>query len=270
MSGAIDDTLCVEPGEIETDEVPEVTGSEAMFNEHIGRARELRADEVLAFRGNASLAFHNVERGVRAVMPHRSTMAALPGIDVNRIEALPNLALALAFAQAVVERAAGVTSSGETRKNLSRAAALRRVMLLSLEACAEVGIVPKAEVKPIRSGSGPLDMTGDVMALLALFRKYEGALQGKTPVTHEQLREASEVGTALQMALKPAGTIAVKEPRTLKEMEDDRNRLWTLLASGYADLRKVAGFLWGDESSKHVPALQSRLRVAKKPSPPAA
>lgn len=268
MSDVIDDGSCWEVDEVDSD-VPAVVGSEAMFNEFIGRARELRADAVSPFRGNVSIVFHNVERGVRAVMPYRETMAELPGIDVGLIERLPNLALALAHAQAIVERAAGVKSSGEIRTNLSRAAALRRVMLLSLETCAEAGLIPKAEVKPIRSGSGPLDLTGDLVACVALFRKYESVLKNKTPITPEQLHEASEVGTALQMTLKPAGTPTPKGARTLKDMEDDRNRLWTLLLEGYSHLRKVAGFLWGDDASKHVPALQSRLRVARKPSPPA-
>lgn len=270
MTEAIVDALCVEPEEVETDDVPEVTGSEAAFEEFIGQARGLATATVLAFKGNASLAFHNVERGVKAVMPHRDLMTRLPGIDANRIERLPNLALGLVFAQAVVQRAAGVKSSGEVQKNLSRAAVLRRVMLLSLEACAEAGIVPKAEVAPIRPGSGPLDLAGDLIACLALFRKYEPVLKNMTPVTNEHLREASEVGTALQMALKPSGTPTLKTPRTLKEMEDDRNRLWTLLLDGYGDLRKVAGFLWGDGAPKQVPTLQSRLRVVRKPTPPAA
>lgn len=258
----------VEAVEVETDDVPEVTGSEAMFNEFIAEARALPDAEVIAFKGNASLAFHNVERGVKAVMPHRDVIERLPGIDVGRVERLPNLALALAFAQAVVERAVGLKSSGEIRAKLSRAAVLRRMMLLSLEACAEVGLVQKGEIKPIRAGKGPLDTVGDVVALVALFRKYEAALSNKTPVTNEVLREASEVGMALQMALKPSGTPTVKAERPLKELEDARNRLWTLLASGHSDLRKVAGFLWGNDAPTHVPALQSRLRVARKAPPP--
>lgn len=270
MTEAIDDPLCMEPEEVETDDVPEVTGSEAAFEEFIGEARTLAIALVLAFKGNASLAVHNVERGVKAVMPHRDVIQRLPGIDPYRIERLPNLALALAFAHAVVQRAAGIKASGETQKQLSRAAVLRRAMLLSLEACAEAGLVPAAEIKPIRAGKGPLDMTGDVIALVALFRKYENVLKGNTPVTREILHEASEVATALQMALKPAGTPTLKEARSLKEMESDRNRLWTLLVNGHSDLRKVAGFLWGDGASKHVPALQSRLRVTRKPAPPAA
>ena len=270
MSEVFDDGSCWEAGEVESDDVPEVIGSEAMFKEFVGRARELPEDAVVVFKGNASIVFHNVNRGVEAIAPHRDVIERLPGIDVHRIYSLPNLALALAHAHAVVERAADAKSSGDTRKKLSRAAALRRGMLLSLEACAELGHVPKAEVAPIRSGSGPLDITGDVLACVALFRKYESVLKDKTPISDEHLREASEVATALQVTLKPAGTPTPKASRAIEGMEDDRNRLWTLLLEGHADLRRVASFIWGDDASKHVPALQSRLRVASKPSPPAA
>lgn len=257
----------VEAVEVETDEVPEVAGSEAMFNEFIAEAGALPEAEVVAFKGNASLAFHNVDRGVKAVMPHRETMERLPGIDVGHIERLPNVALAMVFAHNVTQRGAGVQSSGETKRLLSQAAASRRLMLLALETSAEAGLVPHAEVKPIRAGSGPLDMLGDVNACIALFRRYEAALAGKTPVTKDHLREASEVSAALQSALKPAGTPTLKQARPLKELEDERNRLWTLLVRGHADMRKVAGFLWGEDASKHVPALQSRLRIRKPAAP---
>jgi len=273
MSEAIEEGSCREHDEIERDELPEVAevaGSEAMFHELIGPAREIPADRVVVFKANASIVFHNVERGVRAIEPHREAIERLPGIDARRILALPKLALALAYAQALVERAARPQGAGETRTKLSRAASLRRIFLRSLEACAEAGLISKAELRPIRSGSGPIDLAGDLVACLALFRKHEAALNGKTPVSPETLREASEVAADLHKTLKPAGTPTPKSPRKVDELRDDRNRLWTLLLDGHSDLRKAAAFIWGDEASKHVPALQSRARVTPEPSPPAA
>jgi hypothetical protein len=143
------------------------------------------------------------------------------------------------------------------------------MMLFALEACAEAGFISAAEVKPIRSGRGAFDQLGDLVALVALFRKHEAALANKTPVTAAHLREVFEVAAALQTMLKPEG--AAKDPvkRSAEGMEDDRNRLYSLLSEDYATLCRAAGFLWGAAASDHVPALLSRVRLAKAAAPSA-
>lgn len=272
MTEALDEEMgldtCVVPSE--SDDVPEVTGSEAAFERFIDRARALAKGEVMGFRGNASLAFHNVERGVQAVMERREIVEKLPGIDVARLHELPELALAVVYAAALAARAAGEVPTKEYQRLLSRGHAVRRPLLLSLEACAEVGLLPAGEVKPIRSGRGPLDLAGDLVTLAALFRKHSSVLKNKTPIMATHIEEATEIGTSLQMFLKPKGTPVVKTPRTPEQAEGDRNRLFTLLVRGHAELRRVAAFLFGDQMPNHVPALQSRLRIAPKPPLPAA
>lgn len=270
MTEALDEEMgllhCGEEVEVEIDDVPEVTGSEAAFARFMEVARAIPKKEVLAFRGNASLAFHNVERGVKAVMEQREMVMQLPGIDVKRLFELPELALAVVYAAAVAARAAGEVPTSEYRKLLSRANTVRRILLLSLEGCAAAGVVPVEEVKPIRPGKGTLDLAGDVVALVALYRKHADVLKNKTPVTAALLHEASEVGTALLSFVKPKGTPVVKEPRTPQQAEDERDRLWTLLVRGHAELLRVGGFLFGQETPQQVPALQSRLRVVRKPT----
>lgn len=272
MTEALDEELgrlhCGEDDEVDVDidDLPEVTGSEAAFAQYIGQARAIAKKDVIGFRGHPSVAFHNVERGVRAVMERREMVAQLPGIDVDALADLPNLALAVAYSAAVAERSAGEVPKSEYRQLLSRANTVRRLMLLSLEACAVAGIVPVEDVKPIRAGKGTLDLAGDVVALVALFRKHADVLKNKTPVTAADLSEGSEVGTALLSSVKPKGTPVVKEPRMPEQAADDRDRLWTLLVQGHAELLRVGSFLFGQESSQHVPALQSRLRGVRKPA----
>lgn len=256
--------ICVDAGE--TDDMPEVTGSEAAFLRYRDEARALPREDVIGFRGHASLAFHNVERGVKAVSERRETIEELPGVDVDRLIDLPNLAIAVVYAADLAARAASEVKPLEYPKLLSRAHSVRRLMLFAWEACAEAGIVSREDIVPIRAGHGPLDLAGDVVALAALFRKHGASLKNKTPVTSAHLEEANEVGTALQVFLKPKGTPVVKEPRAVSELTDDRDRLWTLLVRGHGELQRVAGFLFGSNASIHVPALQSRLRSPSKAS----
>lgn len=270
MTEALDEELgldiCADAGDGDSDDFPEVTGSEAAFRRYIDEARSLRKDDIAPFRADASLAFHNVERGVAAIGEQRELIEKLPFVDVDKLFDMPNLALAVVYASALAARAAGEASTSQYRSLLSRANAVRRTMLLSLEACASAGIVPSEEIKPIRAGSGPLDSAGDVVALVSLFRKHADKLKNKTPISAADLHEASEVGTALLTFLKPKGTPVVKAQRTPEETADDRDRLWTLLVRGHAELRRVAGFVFGDDASNRVPALQSRARIVRKPT----
>lgn len=259
----------IDVGLEDTEDAPEVTGSEAAFHKYIAEARALPASALRSYPGSVSLIHHNVARGVAAVLAERATVAALPGIDIARIERLPNLALGLAYAAAIALREAPAASTAATQPLQRRAAPLRRMMLAALEACAEVGLIPTAEVTPIRSGRGAFDQLGDLAALVALFRKHAPALENKTPVTAEHLREASELAATLQTLLRPHD--AAKDPvkRSAEGIEDDRNRLYALLSEDYATLCRAAGFLWGAAASDHVPALLSRARSAKAESKPA-
>jgi len=245
------------------DEVPEVTGSEAAYLQFRDEARAIPDGEVVVCRANVSVAYHNVKRGVDAVSHHRDVIARLPGIDAKRILELSELSLAVVYAAAIAARV-GEVSTNDYRNYLSRVNAARRGLLHSLEACSAFGLVPKEEIAPIRKGTGPLDAAGDVVALVALFRKYEDVLANKTPVTPAFLQEASEVSTTLLRSLKPRGTPVGKTPRSPEQMADDRDRLWTLLVRGHRDLRRVAAFLFGDDAEEKVPLLQSRLRSAPK------
>lgn len=247
------------------DEVPAVTGSEAAYLRFVDEARALPADQVIVCRANVALAYHNVQRGVDAVKEKADIVAQLPGVDARRLFELPDLAMGVAHAGALAARAGQQPSTSDYRSLLSRCNHSRRGLLLSLEACAEFGLVPKEEIAPIRKGKGTPDLVGDVVALVSLFRKYESVLTGKTPVTPAFLHEASEVATALLQFVKPKGTPVAKEVRTPEQMAHDRDRLWTLLVRGHRDLRRVAVFIFGDEADEKVPLLQSRLRVVAKP-----
>lgn len=249
------------------DEVPAVTGSEAAYLRFVEEARALPADQVIVCRANVALAYHNVKRGVDAVWEKRDVVAKLPGIEAKRIFELPELALGVAHAADLAARVGDKEPNKQYASLVSQGHGKRRLLLASLDACAEAGLVPKNEIAPIRRGSGPLDLVGDLATLVALFRKYGDVLKHKTPVMAKDIEEASEIETALRQLLKPKGTPVAKAASTPEQAVDDRDRLWTLLVRGHADLRRVGGFLFGAALSEKVPALQSRLRPPPKPAP---
>ncbi|MBK9260687.1 MAG: hypothetical protein IPM54_12815 [Polyangiaceae bacterium] len=238
---------------------PEVVGSQKAYEQYLSEAEALADADVRPFRADGSLALHNVEMGLDAISPHVDRIKAeLPTVDVVALQKLPDLALAVIYAAAQVDR----TSDGSTGALIDKARASRTLLLASAEALAVAGILPAHEVERIRSGTGPIDLAQDNVDLAALLTKHATAIAGKTAVTPEQVTEAAHVGTELLKRLKPKGTRS-KDPAI--EAVALRDRFWTLLAMRHKELRRVGMWLWMDEVDRFVPALQSRTVRRKKP-----
>ncbi|MDI1445431.1 hypothetical protein [Polyangium sp. 6x1] len=235
-----------------------VVGSQKAYETFLLAAQALPEGEVRLFRADASLAYHNIRRALDAIAPHIDRIKEeLPKIDVTQLQQLDDLALAVIYAAAQIDR----SSDGSTPAFMEKARALRDVLIKSADALAASGILPAHAVARIREGRGNIDLAQDCVDLAALFTKYEKEFQGKTAVTAAQIQDAATVGTELLTRLKPRGTKS-KDPA--EEAVKARDRLWTLLGKGHRELRRVGMWLWVDEVDEHVPPLQSRHVAARK------
>lgn len=229
-----------------------VVGSQKAYADFLPEALALSDGEVRPFRSDASLAYHNIRRGLDAVTPHIERIQEdLPKVDVARLQKLDKLALAVIYAAAQIDR----SSDGSTPALLEKARTLRDVLIKSADALVASGVLPAHSVARIREGRGHIDLAQDCVDLAALFVKHENDVQGKTAVTAAQVQEAATVGTELLTRLKPKGTKS-KDPA--EEAVKARDRLWTLLVKGHRELRRVGMWLWVDDVDEHVPPLQSR------------
>ncbi len=241
--------------------LPEVVGAQKAYEQHLPEAEALAEDDVRPFRADGSLALHNIEMGLDSISPYIDRITIeLPTVDVATLQKLPELALAVIYAAAQVDR----SSDGSTGELLEKARASRSLLLTSAEALALAGILPVHDVERIRAGTGPIDLAQDNVDLAALLTKHAAAIAGKTAVTSEQITAAAEVGSDLLGRLKPKGTRS-KDPAT--EAVALRDRLWTLLVTRHKELRRVGMWLWMEAVDPFVPALQSRSarRKATKP-----
>jgi hypothetical protein len=214
----------------------------------ITRVTPLRADPALALR--------NVARGVETVMRHEIRIRReLPRADVKALRALPDLARAVVFAAAEVQRSG--PRKDDLRPLLSRARELRARLLSSAESLAAAGLVPSAEVAKIRAGLGVLDSARDCVALAALFRDHAAAVKGKSPVTRAAIDEADKVGAELVARLKPAAAKPAARAQLPAPTAASRDKLWTLLVRRHDALWRVGAYLFGRDVDRHVPALQA-------------
>lgn len=255
-----------EPEPAEQDPVPEVTGSQREYETFLPRAQAIEARDVRPYRLDPSLAYHNVQTGVAALLPLADRIEEeLPKIDMEAIRALPDLALGLCFAASRVDR--GGSTSKQLAAPLSAAYALREKMLSSAVSLAVAGVVPKREVEKIQEGRGSLDAAQDCVDLAALFVKHAAAVRGKTPITAAQVTEAAAVGTSLLKVLRPGSAKRDRGPGgELKDAIEIRNRFGTLVVARYELARRVAHWFWGDEADRRVPPLQARVSSRRKAS----
>ena len=164
------------------DDVPEITGSQEAYERFLPDAQGIAERDVRPFRLDPSLAFHNVQRGIEALLPLADRVRAeLPTVDVEQLRSLPELALGLCFAASQVDRGGG--TSKQLAEPLRRAYELREMMLTSALALSAAKVLPAREVEKIQEGRGSLDAAQDCVDLAALFTKHATAVRGKTPVT---------------------------------------------------------------------------------------
>ncbi len=250
------------PKAIEAETVA-VEGVEADFLAFITEARAIDAAKVTSFRGDPSMAYHNVVTGLDAVLAERERVVASGfEADWRALEEMPRIALGLVFASERIDGPAGV--NGALQADLARGRVLRDIALSSVASLASSGAIPADSASKLKGAAGPLNLGKLLVRVSAFFNKHGAAVKGMTPFKPELAREAAAVGARLLKTAKPVGAIKIK-PRAIADAQRDRDALAALLSQRLEALERVGGSIWGRALSEHVPTLQSRLRVSSKP-----
>lgn len=237
---------------------PEVSGSRAAYERYLKEAAAVEGP-LHGPRVNLGVAYHNAVAGAEAVMSEKARLEReLPLIDSKWVASLPELVLAVIYASNLIDRAA----PKPTMAMISQATELRAKLLPAAEVLATAGLFPEREVARIRTGKGHIDTADDLVALARLFTDHAKAIQGKTPITASEVREASDLGTELRTVLRPRGARKAPMDPELAQAIETRDRLWTLLSERYDLVRRAGAWLFGlDNVTEMVPALGSRTRA---------
>ena len=239
----------------------------AHYAAFLPEAMKLPREQVQGLRGDVTLAYANVEAGVKAVQPHLSRLkTALPELDVGRFATLPALAAALLHATDEAARLWQPARKAEIDAKMARLSALREPMLVIAEGLALLGLLPQGRVARIRSGRGAFDVAQDGVALADLYTEYKTRLAGKQPFSDAQIAEAAQLGQELMRLITPAGGRAPANPEG-ERATDARDRLYTLLVQRHAELRKAGFYLFGEEADERVPTLGARAGTPRRPEP---
>ncbi|MFT3772427.1 MAG: hypothetical protein QM820_44095 [Minicystis sp.] len=230
-------------------------------------ARVFEAEQVVPFRANPRAVQHEVGLGVAAVLAWADHVREhLPHVDLDELRSLPDLALCLAHA---AQEAGGAgPEAAEARELLIEAHELRRTLKTAAAALVAAGVLAPKDIARIGPDYGAVDAGADCLALAALFEKRAAEVEGKSPVTAEQIARAAEIGATLRAVWKPKGAAKKAGADGLSPVEA-RDRLWTLLAMRHERLWAVGAYVYGHEVDAHVPPLSAPIAGAKKKPPKA-
>ncbi len=225
-------------------------------------AMKLADEEVQACRADVPVAIANIKLGVKAVCGDAASIARieehLPKISTEDLLNLPDLGRALYFISGkVVTRAVSV---GEIEKALKEIRGPREQMLTQAEILAQRGHLDPDRVAKIRANSGKFDRAKDGVELVELYAAKADKLTGLHPFAQAEFDKLGERSEWLLDNLTPDG--ARKETKKRTALEDERDRLWTLVLKRHPSLRAVGYYFHGEDFEAYTPKLLSRVTQA--------
>jgi len=220
---------------------------------------EVSPEDAEVCRVDVQIVRTNVERGVVAIEPHLDAIRTKqPKLPLHLVLELPALALGLIVA---TDRVVAPVSEGELLARLEQLRPMRELTLRQLEILAELGLVPRARVAAIRSGTGPLDSARDGIAIAGLFEELGPELQGRHPFDDAYLQAMAEHANWLLPRIKPTGAQVQSSERSAEAIL--RDQFWTALSRRHELLREAGVAAFGVKRlDDHVPPLGARTVTA--------
>ncbi|MDC0713577.1 hypothetical protein POL68_34245 [Stigmatella sp. ncwal1] len=210
------------------------------------------------------LAYHNVVRGVEGVLGSGAVIVGrLPNVNVVELSMLPQLVQGLAFAALQVHRQLQAASFGAL---YARVQHLRRKLRKAAEALAEANLLTDSDADEVRL-HGHQDVLEDCSGLVALLRRNEARIVGRSPVTASDVAEAEQVTGKLRVMLGQSEEAPDGGAHVLIKAVEMRDRFWTLLNQRHDVLWRCGTWLYGRGVDERVPPLPVRQAMVRKSQP---
>lgn len=207
-------------------------------------------------------------------------LGALPALEALRkeIEALADMPPGLidkardyAHALAHVQAMGQPSSTARFEALLAELLPARDRLLSTAELGVKFGLFDDDQVADIRSGTGHVDAINDVLALVRLFRAHWPELEGKVPVTREDVERAGALGVETLAALGER-KVGAETTRPVGEYERARVRLLHLIVRTHGQLQRAVTYVrWneGDADTILPSIFQGRPRRRRNTETPA-
>ena len=240
---------------------------ESAFNHFAPLVAGIRESDLEPWHYDAEILRVNTQRALDALEPILDATAKKMGhIEVHEIREMPEVGLALAFADARIFLAA---SAQEIKATQARQRPKRKLAIAQLVILNEMGLIKDpAKVAAILPGKGPVDEARDGVACVSVFRENAAEVAGKHPFDAAWLAGLAADSSWLLEQLKITGAKVDKLPKSADSLV--RDQLFTEALRRYGQGKKVAVERWGwKRVDEHYPSLFAREAAAPAVAAPA-
>jgi hypothetical protein len=161
----------------------------------------------------------------------------LPAFDLASFDKLEDYVQALAFAQAKYQFAA--QPPGDLEAVSAEAVKLREKLLATAQALALSGLFDKSSLENLKGANGYKNVAQDLQGLSTAMRDSWATIQGKSPLSAEDVEAASRV------ALRLTRLVGLREqgPALLAAAAELRTRAFALVLHTYEEARLAVAYL---------------------------
>lgn len=239
----------------------ESISSQTAYDAFIVAAKAIEPGFVEECCADVVLTYHTVIRGVENVLGRGAVVVGrLPNVDVVELSVLPRLAQGLAFAALQVNRELEAVSFGSLFERVQH---LRRKLRKAADALAEARLLSDADVNEVWL-HGQQDVLDDCLALVALLKRNEARIAGRSPVVASELLEAEQAAEKLRVMLGRQEEVGDGGAPSFVKSIEVRDRFWTLLNQRYDVLWRCGAWLYGRAVDDRVPPLPVRRALVRK------
>jgi hypothetical protein len=240
------------------------TGYRAAFQQILPEVLAIEAKGLLTINIDVTNAVATAMGALPEIMALREQASTLPGFEIRNFDSLELYALAMMHVQG--EYVGASTPPAELLALNEEGVALRDVLHSDATALARRGLISGARLSDLKAGPGYKLLAEDLVGLSALLRSNWETIGGKTAITLAELDQAEELSAKLLSA------VGAREqgPAAVAEVSLQRQRVFTLFAEAYDQVRRAICFLrWNEGDLDSIaPSLYSgRGNVRRKAEP---
>ncbi len=224
------------------DPITNIANDEALVEEGYERVKSdldaLAPEQLIPVNLDVQVAVTTILGALPEIRGLRDRMVKeLPAFDVKSFDKLEDYAQALAFAQSKFQFAA--QPAGDVDEVSTEASKLREKLVATAQALALSGLFDGKSLEQLKGGNGYKNVAQDLQALSTAMRDNWASIQGKTPLTMDDVQTASRV------ALRLTRVVGLREqgPVLLAAATDLRLRAFTLVLQTYEEAQAAVGYL---------------------------
>lgn len=187
----------------------------------------------------------------------------LPGFKISRLDNLKTYALALLYANGEYKTATDPPAT--VAEMADTATHTRAVLLADVNSLIAHGVLAPSVINNLQGVNGYKNVMADLIALVAIHRKYADQIAERTSVKPEELTAAENLAAQFSEAVG----LREQSPQTVATATRNRKAAYTLYVTSYNDVRSAVQYLRRHEGDADtiIPSLFVIHGVRKKSTP---